>query len=89
MYGFAASLEPLGLPRGAAEALFLRFEPMGVLRAEAAPVPDTVGVLATWRSRSLALGVVDHVAALTADEAQALLSACAAAALPVVNNLPG
>lgn len=87
LYGFAASLAPLGLPNGNPRALFLRFEPMGPLRSEAAAVPGTVGVLATWRCHSLAHGTIDHVARLSRDEAEALLIACAAAALPVVNNL--
>ncbi len=88
LYAFAVSLEPLGLPQGAVERLFLRFETMGPLRTSAAPMPATVGVLATWRQRSLRSGAVDHVRALPVHEAQALLHACDAADLPVVNNLP-
>ena len=87
LYAFAQSLERLGLPPGAIETLFLRFEPMGRLRDAQGSVPPSVGVLATWRGRSLRRGAVDHVRCLAESEAQALLEACAACELRVVCNL--
>jgi len=89
LYALAQSLRAVGFTAAALEGLYLRFEPMARLGAGSKPAPDDVGVLVTWRHRSLALGDVDHVLPMTKQGASALLTACRAAQLRVVDNWHG
>jgi len=89
LYALAQSLRAAGFTATALEGLYLRFEPMARLGTPSAPAADDVGVLVTWRRRSLALGAVDHVLPMTQKDASALLTACQAAQLRVVDNWHG
>lgn len=89
LYALAQSLRAQGFTAPAVQGLYLRFEPMARLGTPAAPSADDVGVLVTWRRRSLASGSVDHVVPMTRQGASALLGACQAAQLRVVDNWHG
>ena len=89
LYALAQSLRAVGFTATSLDGLYLRFEPMARLGAPSAPATDDVGVLVTWRCRSLALGSVDHVLPMTHQGASALLTACQAAQLRVVDNWHG
>ena len=93
LYALAQTLQAHGLAQGAWNHLYLRFEPMARLAAQPVDpkgqVGDVeVGVMATWRARSLRHGDVDCVLPMEGAEAQALVAACAAAGLRVINHLP-
>ena len=75
---------PLGLPEGAENLLYLRFEPMRRLGAD--DVGVGVGVLASWRKESLCHGNVDALQVLSEAECEGLLHACRAVGVRVVDN---